>query len=110
MNWSEILHKNMPDAQWSIPNAGSDKEIYEGLIFHDKNVKPIYTQFEAWQIVYDKEMEATEYQRNRKKEYPSFDELLIALWEKDVEGRPEESVALEVKRQAVKQKYPKPVR
>lgn len=44
----------------------------------------------------------------RFNEYPPESELLIALWENVVEGRPEASQALEVKRQAIKAKYPKP--
>jgi len=110
MNWSELLHKNMPDAQWSIPNVGSDQELYDGLIFHDESVKPLYTQFEAWQAQYDLEMSQTEYQRQRAAEYPGYEELVVALWEREVEGRPESAAALEEKRQAVKQKYPKPVK
>ena len=34
--------------------------------------------------------------------------LLVALWEKVVEGRPEAADALEIKRQAVKIKFEKP--
>lgn len=45
--------------------------------------------------------------RVRAKEYPSVDELIVALWEKVVEGRTDAADALEVKRQAVKAKHPK---
>jgi hypothetical protein len=45
--------------------------------------------------------------RSRKDEYPSTDELIIALWEKNMGGNSVEVDALEAKRQAVKTKYPK---
>jgi len=47
------------------------------------------------------------YQELRAKEYPSTDELIVALWELVVEKRPETANELQVKREAVRQKYPK---
>lgn len=44
----------------------------------------------------------------RAKEYPSTVALVVALWERVVEGRPEASDALQTQREAVKDKYPKP--
>ncbi len=43
----------------------------------------------------------------RKAEYPSLDELVVALWEGVVEERMASVTKLEIKRQAVKAKYPK---
>ena len=43
----------------------------------------------------------------RKAEYPSIDELIVALWEGVVEERMAAVTKLEGKRQAVKTKYPK---
>ena len=57
-----------------------------------------------WQAEYDSQ----EYARNRQAEYPSIDELIVALWENVVEERASAVVSLEAKRQAVKTKYPKP--
>ncbi len=54
------------------------------------------------------EQDATQYQRDRKGEYPSVDELIVALWEGVVEERMASVTALEAVRQAVKAKYPKP--
>ena len=54
------------------------------------------------------EYDAQEYARNRQEEYPSIDELTVALWENVVEERASAVVSLEAKRQAVKTKYPKP--
>jgi hypothetical protein len=53
------------------------------------------------------ELNAKEYSRKRKAEYPSIDELIVALWEGVVEERMASVTALEGLRQAVKDKYPK---
>ena len=49
-----------------------------------------------------------EYARNRQAEYPSINDLIVALWENVVEERASAVVSLEAARQAVKTKYPKP--
>jgi|19_taG_2_1085344.scaffolds.fasta_scaffold29525_2 hypothetical protein len=43
----------------------------------------------------------------RMKEYPTINELVVALWESVMESRPEAANVLEAKRQATKTKYPK---
>jgi hypothetical protein len=48
------------------------------------------------------------YSEKRQSEYPSIDELVVALWEGVVEERMASVTALEGLRQAVKTKYPKP--
>ena len=47
------------------------------------------------------------YEQKRQEEYPSINELIVALWENVVEERASAVVSLEAKRQAVKTKYPK---
>ena len=54
------------------------------------------------------EYDSQEYARDRQAEYPSLDELIVALWEGVVEERMAAVTALEGLRQAVKDKYPKP--
>jgi hypothetical protein len=53
------------------------------------------------------EHDSQEYARNRQAEYPSIDELVVALWEGVVEERMAFVTKLEGLRQAVKIKYPK---
>ena len=48
------------------------------------------------------------YDQKRKEEYPSLDDLIVALWEGVVEERMASVTQLEAARQAVKAKYPKP--
>ena len=54
------------------------------------------------------EQDATQYQRDRQAEYPSMDEIVVALWEAVIEERMASSIDLQSKRTAVKDKYPKP--
>ena len=74
-----------------------------------KSVQPqpskaeIETAHAEWQAEHDSQ----EYARNRQAEYPSIDELVVALWEGVVEERMASVTALEGLRQAVKDKYPK---
>jgi hypothetical protein len=63
----------------------------------------IETAHAEWQAEYDSQ----EYARLRQAEYPSIDELVVALWEGVVEERMASVTALEGLRQAVKEKYPK---
>ena len=65
--------------------------------------QPSEAEISAGQASWD----AKEYARNREAEYPSVDELIVALWEGVVEERMAAVTKLEAKRQAVKLKYPK---
>jgi len=57
----------------------------------------IETAHAEWQVEWD----AQEYARNRQAEYPSLNELTVALWEGVVEERMASVMELEVQRQAV---------
>ena len=54
------------------------------------------------------EYDTQDYARNRQAEYPSINDLIVALWENVVEERASAVISLEADRQAVKTKYPKP--
>jgi hypothetical protein len=59
----------------------------------------------AWVAIQD--AYDNDYARKRSAEYPSVDELVVALWEGVVEERMAAVTKLEIKRQAVKAKHPK---
>jgi len=48
------------------------------------------------------------YKDDRRKEYPTNEALLVALWEKVIENRPEAAESLQQARLTAKAKYPKP--
>jgi len=91
-----------PNAQVSV-NA----EDINQITWHDGNPNRItaekITEKQAeLQDAYD-----NDHSRKRKAEYPSIDELVVALWEGVVEERMAAVTRLEGQRQAVKAKYPK---
>ena len=67
------------------------------------SVAEIESAHNEWKAEYDTQ----EYARNREAEYPSINELIVALWENVVEERAASVISLEATRQAIKAKYPK---
>ena len=79
----------------------------DDVIWHDGNpngitAEQITAKQAELQDAYD-----NDYARKRLEEYPSVDSLVVALWEGVVEERMQAVTQLEIKRQAVKAKYPK---
>ena len=69
--------------------------------------EPTQSEIDAEVIRLQAEYDSQEYARKRSAEYPSIDELVVALWEGVVEERMASVTKLEIKRQAVKAKHPK---
>ena len=86
--------------------SDSKNKVYANLVIHGDQEKPteewLNTELKSQQDAYD-----NDYARKRLAEYPSIDELTVALWEGVVEERMAAVTSLEGKRQAVKAKYPK---
>jgi len=92
-----------PNAEVSV-NA----EDINQITWHDGNpnnitVTQIQTKQSELQVAYD----VQEYARNRQAEYPSINDLIVALWENVVEERAASVISLEATRQEIKAKYPK---
>lgn len=83
---------------------------YEDINWYEETPKPTKKELEAiWKSI---EGEHITRDRNHKRQmsYPSTDELVVALWEKFVEQRPEADlklIELQNRRQAVKELFPK---
>ena len=79
---------------------------HEFISWDGPDPQPTQEELEAaWvqiQAAYD-----NDYARKREAEYPSVNELIVALWEGVVEERMAAVTSLEAKRQAVKLKHPK---
>ena len=78
----------------------SGEEIYDNLIWEDERPKPSRSELQTEIDKLQAELDAQEYARNRKLDYPSIEECLHAILDDDL-------TALQAKRQAVKDKYPK---
>jgi hypothetical protein len=69
--------------------------------------QPTQAELESAWVEWQAEYDSQEYARNRQAEYPSIDDLVVAMWEGVVEERMASVTRLEGLRQAIKTKYPK---
>ena len=88
-----------PTAQVSV--------IGEDITWHDGNPNSITLEQITAKQQEVKDAYDNDYARKRLAEYPSIEELTVALWEGVIEERMAAITSLEGKRQAVKTKYPK---
>jgi len=93
-----------PEVDFSLQDDGDGVYIKK---WNSASPQPSEAEIEAAHAEWQAEQDATQYQRDRQAEYPSLDELIVALWEGVVEERMASVTALEGVRQAVKAKYPK---
>jgi hypothetical protein len=101
MNILDALHSLRPGAEWALRG--------DELIWLDsKQAQPTQSEIDAEVARLQSEYDAIQYQRDRQAEYPSMDEIVVALWEAVIEERMASSIDLQSKRTAVKDKYPKP--
>ena len=82
--------------------SDSNNKVYDNLVIHyASKEKPTKEFLESELARLQSEYDAQEYARNRRVEYPSIEECVHAILDDQLD-------ALQVKRQAVKAKYPKP--
>ncbi len=85
------------DAVVTVMDKGADQ-----ITWHDGNPTNITEeQILAKQVELQAEYDAQEYARKREAEYPSIQDLVVALYDTD------DKAAIEAKRAEVKAKYPK---
>jgi len=75
----------------------------------EADIEVRYVTDEEYQVILDSMKPIPTYEDLRRAEYPKTDELIVALWEQVIEGRPESATILQAKREAVKIKYSKPI-
>ena len=80
--------------------------ILTASLFACKIVADVIANYDTLEAEYLKSQLPT-YEDLRRAEYPKTDELIVALWEQVVEGRPESAVILQAKREKIKLSYPK---
>ena len=93
-----------PEIDFTLQDEGNGTYIAK---WNSASPQPTEAEIEAAHAEWQAEYDSQAYARNRKAEYPSLDELIVALWEGVVEERMASVTALEGLRQAVKAKYPK---
>ena len=100
INRTSALASLRPGARWSM--------LGDVITWNDETQQPTEEEINAEILRLQAEHDAQEYARDRQAEYPSIDELVVALWENVIEERAASVIELEGLRQAVKTKYPKP--
>ena len=89
----EALQSLKPKAEWVL--RGDELEWHDAV-----QTEPTQSEIDAEVIRLQAEYDAQAYARNRKAEYPTIEECVHAILDDDLD-------ALQVLRQAVKDKYPK---
>ena len=105
LNYNFLLQKYCSQYKCDCIN-----NTYEGISWNDESEKPSKEQFEKWWKESKKEYEDVQREKNkisslRASEYPSINELVIALWELIIEENQEKAVELQNIRRLVKEKY-----
>ena len=90
---SDALQSLKPGAQWVL--RGDELEWLDAV-----QTEPTQSEIDAEVIRLQAVYDAQAYARSRKTEYPTIEECVHAILDDDL-------TALQVKRQAVKDKYPK---
>jgi hypothetical protein len=94
---------NKHDAISSInPKAEATIKADGSLVWHKNPTNITDEQIATKLAELQADYEAKEYQRKRQAEYPTVEELVVALYDT------EDKADIETKRAAVKAKYPKP--
>lgn len=94
---TEALLSLRPGAQWTCYG-----DSYESVVWHEEEIEmPTKEEVEAEVLRLKEEYDKLEYQRLRKKEYPSIEDQLDLIYHKGIEGWKNEI-------DKVKNKYPKP--
>ena len=93
---ANALQSLKPKAQWVLHG--------DVLTWLDAvQTKPTQSEIDAEVIRLQAEYDAQEYARKREAEYPSIQDLVVALYDT------EDKIAIDIKRAEIKLKYPKPV-
>jgi hypothetical protein len=83
-------------------------EEYESLVWEDdESFKPTKEQVDLDTLAYNEYYKTIYHKNLRLGEYPRINDLVVALWERIVENRPEASETIQTKRMLIKEKYPK---
>ena len=93
---TDALQSLKPNAEWIL--RGDTLEWLDAV-----QTKPTQSEIDTEVVRLQAEYDALDYARKRKAEYPSVQDLVVALYDTD------DKAAIDAKRAEIKLKYPKPV-
>ena len=95
------IEKLQANSEYNIPyNSEGDEALFNSISWVSIN-NLSWSQVQAEMDRLNEEYDNQEYARKRKAEYPTIEELVVALYDTD------DKVAIDEKRAAVKLKHPK---
>ena len=105
VDYGEVMHKFYAGRQYGVRGPN-----YEDITWLEDVAKPTRAELETlWeQIKHDVARKRIHDARSSPGVYPQRDAMIVALWEKIMEGRPEAADELQAIRVAVKQQLPLP--
>ena len=98
--FNHILNSDYPELSWRLEGDYAYEKIEWEL--SEGQTAPIKEELESKLATLQAEYDSKQYQRDRLKEYPSIQELVVALYDE------EDKASIIERRAAVKAKYPKP--
>lgn len=105
IDFGEVMHKFYAGRQYGVRGPA-----YEDITWLEPTPMPTREELAAkWEEIKDAViLRRVAEQRAVPGNYPSRDDMIIALWEMVVENRPETANALQARRLEIKEQFPKP--
>jgi hypothetical protein len=105
VDYGEVIHKFYAGRQYGVRGPR-----YEDITWLEDTPKPSAEELLVlWNQIKDEvAIKRTHQQRATPGNYPSRDDMIVALWEMVVENRPETAQALQARRVQIKKQFPKP--
>ena len=105
VDYGEVMHKFYAGRLYGVKGPN-----YEDITWLESEPMPSREELTAkWEEIKEEVLLRRVAQaRSMPGNYPSKDEMLVALWEMVVEDRPETAQALQARREEIKAQFPKP--
>jgi hypothetical protein len=104
VDFGEVMHKFYAGRQYGVRGPN-----YDDITWMETEPKPSVEELTAkWETIKDQvALRRIHEQRSAPGNYPSRDDMIVALWEMVVENRPEKAQELQTRRDQIKQQFPK---
>lgn len=105
VDYGEVMHRFYAGRQYGVRGPR-----YEDISWFEDSPKPNAEELAVlWeQIKEEVTLKRVQQRRAVPGNYPSRDDMIVALWEMIIENRPETAQALQARREQIKQQFPKP--
>ena len=105
VDFGEVMHRFYAGRQYGVRGPN-----YEDISWFEETPKPTREELAGlWDQIKDEvALRRVWDQRSQPGKYPSKEELIVALWEKVVEGKSEYADELQARRLEIKKEFPTP--